>query len=82
MTDVDYGLRGKVAVIQFGNPPVNSLGYSLRAALVEALDRAAADTQVKAIVLYGKGGFFSAGADIREFNTPLALHLQAFARAS
>jgi 3-hydroxyacyl-CoA dehydrogenase len=73
MTDVDYGLRGKVAVIQFGNPPVNSLGYSLRSALVAALDRAAADDNVKALVLYGKGGFFSAGADIREFNTPLAL---------
>jgi 3-hydroxyacyl-CoA dehydrogenase len=72
MTHVDYGLRGKVAVIQFAEPPVNSLGYSLRAALVEALDRAAADNNVTALVLYGKGGFFSAGADIREFNTPLA----------
>lgn len=73
MTHVEYGLRGNVAVIKFGNPPVNSLGHALRAALVEALDRAAADNDAKAIVLYGTGGLFCAGADIREFNTPLAV---------
>jgi 3-hydroxyacyl-CoA dehydrogenase len=74
MTHVDYGLRGAVAIIEFGSPPVNSLGYAVRAELVAALDRAAADRDVKAIVLTGKGGLFSAGADIREFNTPLARH--------
>jgi 3-hydroxyacyl-CoA dehydrogenase len=72
MTLVDYGLRGPVAVIQFANPPVNSFGHALRAQLVAAVDRAAADAGARAIVLYGRGGLFSGGADIREFNTPLA----------
>jgi 3-hydroxyacyl-CoA dehydrogenase len=56
-----------VAVLAMDNPPVNGLGFALRVALVEALDKANADTNVKAIVLTGKGKVFSGGADIREF---------------
>ena len=72
MSQVDYTLRDSVAVITFGNPPVNSLSYAVRAEIAAALDRAAADTQVSAIVLFGAGGVFCAGADIREFGTPIA----------
>jgi 3-hydroxyacyl-CoA dehydrogenase len=70
MTHVDYRLHGAVAVIQFGNPPVNSLGHAVRRELVEAFDRAAADPAVKAVVLTGANGVFSGGADIREFGLP------------
>jgi 3-hydroxyacyl-CoA dehydrogenase len=61
-----------VAVITFGNPPVNSLGHPVRAELAAALAEAAGDAAVGAVVLVGEDGRFSAGADIREFGTPLA----------
>jgi 3-hydroxyacyl-CoA dehydrogenase len=67
MAHVEYTLRKPIALIEFGLPPVNSLGYELRNELGLALDRAADDAEVQAIVITGKGKFFSAGADIREF---------------
>ena len=70
MSHVDYRLHGAVAVIQFGNPPVNSLGHAVRRELADAFDRAAADSAVKAVVLTGANGVFSGGADIREFGLP------------
>jgi len=70
MTTVDYSLRGRIAVIAFQAPPVNSLGHALRVGLHAALDRAAADPAVDGIVLTGSNGTFSAGADIREFGSP------------
>ncbi len=62
--------KGAVAVVTFHEPPVNSLGYDTRAALVKAIDAAVDDAGIGAIVLGGGGGMFSGGADIREFNTP------------
>jgi 3-hydroxyacyl-CoA dehydrogenase len=73
MNHIDYRRTGSVAVITFSNPPVNSFSYAVRAALVAALDRAAAESEVRAIVLTGGGTLFSGGADIREFGTPAAL---------
>ncbi|MBU6379147.1 MAG: enoyl-CoA hydratase/isomerase family protein [Gammaproteobacteria bacterium] len=67
MTQVDYSTRGRVAVIAFQSPPVNSLGHALRRDLLSALERAAADEAVDAAVLVGANATFSAGADIREF---------------
>ena len=61
--------RGSVAVLTFGSPPVNSLGYDTRNDLSQALDVAMADRNVAAIVLVGRNGTFSAGADIREFGS-------------
>jgi 3-hydroxyacyl-CoA dehydrogenase len=66
------GGTGRVAVIRFANPPVNSFSFAVRAALLDALDRALADDAVHAIVIAGAGEMFSGGADIREFNTPAA----------
>lgn len=59
----------RVAVLLIDNPPVNSLGSQVRVALGAQLEKALADSAVQAIVLTGTGRFFSAGADIREFNT-------------
>jgi 3-hydroxyacyl-CoA dehydrogenase len=69
---VDYTTRDGVAVITLNNPPVNGLGLSTRAGIVEGLERAQNDPSVTAIVLTGAGKAFSGGADITEFNTPKA----------
>jgi len=70
MTKVDYNVKNRTAVIAFEAPPVNSLSYALRAPLLEALERAARDASVDAVVLIGSNGTFCAGADIREFGSP------------
>ena len=67
---VRYELRDSVAVIALDNPPVNGLGHATRTGVVDAVERANADSAVAAIVLIGAGKLFSGGADIREFNTP------------
>ena len=69
MTTVTTTRQGPVAVISFGEAPVNSLGAATRRDLVGALDAAAGDAAVTAIVLAGNNGLFSAGADIKEFGT-------------
>src|SRR5690349_3533564 len=65
-----YTVRDGVAVITMNNPPVNGLGNALRAGILQGLQRADADSQVKAAVLIGAAKAFSGGADIREFNKP------------
>ncbi|TDR45046.1 short chain enoyl-CoA hydratase /3-hydroxyacyl-CoA dehydrogenase [Tahibacter aquaticus] len=62
-----------VRVLLLDNPPINGLGLATRRALGEALDQAAQDAVIRAIVISGAGTLFSGGADIREFNTPQAL---------
>ena len=68
----DYQLHGDVALITLNNPPVNGLGYPTRVALMDALAKAQADVAVQAIVITGAGKAFCGGADIREFDTPMA----------
>ena len=69
----NYELRGNVAVITLNNPPVNGLGYETRLGVVNGLEKAQTDANVKAIVITGAGKAFSGGADIKEFGTPKAL---------
>jgi len=64
---VDYEKRGAVALITLNNPPVNALGGELRKGIAWAIDRAAGDGAITALVLIGGGRCFSGGADIREF---------------
>jgi 3-hydroxyacyl-CoA dehydrogenase len=68
-----YEVRGDVAVISLNNPPVNGLGYETRRGIAEGLERAAAESGVRAIVITGAGKAFSGGADIREFGSPKAI---------
>src|SRR5439155_5570403 len=65
-----YRLQESIAVITLDNPPVNGLGFDTRVEAAAGIDRALADTSVTALVLTGGSKLFSAGADIREFNTP------------
>ena len=61
---------GTVLVLTLCNPPVNALGFAVRAGLVAGLDRAARDTGITGVIIRGDGRCFSAGADIREFGQP------------
>ncbi len=72
MSDVAvYSVREGIAVITLKNPPVNGLGNALRAGIAEGLKQAAADPEVKAVLVIGSSKVFSGGADIREFNKPM-----------
>jgi 3-hydroxyacyl-CoA dehydrogenase len=64
---IDSKLHGDVLALGMANPPVNALGIGLRQALTQAIEQAQANPAVKAIVVYGSGRLFSAGADITEF---------------
>ncbi|MFT4243041.1 MAG: 3-hydroxyacyl-CoA dehydrogenase NAD-binding domain-containing protein [Acidovorax sp.] len=69
----EYQVHGNVAVITMANPPVNGLGLSTRVGIVQGLEKANADANVKAIVVTGAGAAFSGGADIKEFGTDKSL---------
>ncbi|MDM7957239.1 3-hydroxyacyl-CoA dehydrogenase NAD-binding domain-containing protein [Blastomonas sp.] len=62
--------RGDVLIVTSNNPPVNALGAGVRTGLEAALNEAAADDGIKAIVLICAGQTFFAGADITEFGKP------------
>ena len=70
---VHYRPAGEVAVLAIDAPPVNALGRGVRAELLAALERAAADPSVRAVVLSGARGMFSAGADLNEIDSGAAL---------
>ena len=61
-----YSLHKGTALLQMRSPPVNSLGLDVRADLLHGLERAIKD-KADALVLYGAGKSFCAGADITEF---------------
>jgi len=66
---VSYHRISDVGLIAISNPPVNALSRAVRTGLIESLKAALADPKASAIVLYGDGKIFSAGADIGEFGT-------------
>jgi 3-hydroxyacyl-CoA dehydrogenase len=65
-------LRSDCLLLSLDNPPVNGLGHALRLQLWQALFEAETNCAVRAVVLSHRGTLFSGGADIREFNSPLA----------
>src|SRR5690606_38769605 len=67
---VQRELHGRVLLVTIDNPPVNALSAAVRAGLLAAIQAAATDSQVGAVVLAGRGRNFIAGADIREFGKP------------
>ncbi len=73
MSSTLYEVHGSTALIRLDHPPVNGLGAALRQGLMQALDRALAEPQVKAIVVTGSERAFSGGADVKEFGTPNSL---------
>ena len=75
MGDTEQGqvrqdIHGTVLVLTLWNPPVNALGFAVRAGIAAGLNRAERDADITAVVICGDGPRFSAGADIREFGQP------------
>ena len=63
---VKYEQKDAVAVITLHRPDaMNSFNTELRAALVDALEKANHDDSVRVVVLTGEGRTFSAGADLK-----------------
>ncbi|MDB5565333.1 MAG: short chain enoyl-CoA hydratase / 3-hydroxyacyl-CoA dehydrogenase [Tardiphaga sp.] len=59
-----------IAVVTVNSPPVNALSAAVRRGIFVSVKAAAADPEVKAIVLACAGRTFIAGADITEFGKP------------
>lgn len=66
---IEYERIGDIAVLKANNPPVNALGMDVRAGLIAGVERAEAEG-ARAILIYGGGRTYFAGADIREFGKP------------
>jgi 3-hydroxyacyl-CoA dehydrogenase len=70
MTDaIAYERIGEIAVLKAQNPPVNALGFDIREGLLAGIERAEKDG-AKAVLIYGDGRTYFAGADITEFGKP------------
>lgn len=67
---VAYSVEDGIAVLAVQNPPVNALGIDVRLGLASGIEKAGADAHVTAVLIYGEGRTFPAGADIREFGKP------------
>ncbi|XP_046515418.1 peroxisomal bifunctional enzyme isoform X1 [Equus quagga] len=63
-------LQNRLAMIRLRNPPVNAISVAVLRGIQEGLRKALTDHTVKAIVLCGADGYFSAGFDIRGFSAP------------
>ena len=66
---VSVKISGSIAQVTMDNAPVNALSQASRQGLMDALLQVKEDSEVRAVVLRGKGGTFCAGADVREFST-------------
>ena len=61
--------RGSIGIIWIDNPPVNAISHAVREGLISAIESAAADDEIEALVLACRGRTFMAGADISEFGS-------------
>lgn len=69
---LSYRLDGQVAIVTLERPAVlNAIDQRLRKELPVALNRAADDQNVRAVVLTGAGRAFSAGADLKDVDDDL-----------
>jgi 2-(1,2-epoxy-1,2-dihydrophenyl)acetyl-CoA isomerase len=79
--DILLEQRDGIARITFNRPQVrNALTIAMCRELVDLLERLAADTDTRVVVLQGSGGHFSSGADLRDGS--MSLPAEASARAA
>ncbi len=69
MNTVTETRRGAIRILRLDNPPVNGLGAALRRDIAAAVNAGLTDAEIEGFVIVGAGRMYSAGADIREFNT-------------
>jgi 3-hydroxyacyl-CoA dehydrogenase len=69
---VSLDKQGVVGLIRIDNPPVNAINHDVRVGLAEAMAQAARNPDLKVLLIVSAGELFSAGADINEFDRPLA----------
>lgn len=67
LTNIGVNIEEKVAFITLDHPPANALSTKVLTELSEEMDGLERNKDVRAVVITGKGKFFSAGADIQEF---------------
>ncbi|MEK6598518.1 MAG: enoyl-CoA hydratase-related protein, partial [Gemmatimonadota bacterium] len=65
-TTVRYEVCDDIALLTLHAPPVNILTAAVMEELAVAVERAVADSSLKAIALQAEGRAFSAGADVGE----------------
>lgn len=70
-----------VAVLRFSRPPANAIELASATALEETLGRLEGDAAVRAVVITGAGGFFSAGLDLKVVPTYGAAEQRAMVMA-
>jgi enoyl-CoA hydratase/carnithine racemase len=58
-----------IGTIRLDRPPMNPLNTQVQEELRAAAQAAAADPEIRAVIVYGGGKVFAAGADITEFTT-------------
>ena len=63
--------QGSIGIIWIDNPPVNAISHAVRQGIVDAIETAAQDDDIEALVLACRGRTFLAGADITEFGRPM-----------
>lgn len=82
MSFIETELRDGIATLTLSRGKVNALNADVVAELMSHLAKLRADTQVRAVVLTGKGRFFSFGFDVPEFlafsKADMATYLEAF----
>ncbi len=66
----NFSHDGRIGLIEIDNPPVNALSVPLVQALIAALNDFEAVAGLEALVLYGAGRTWVAGADIATFDDP------------
>lgn len=59
-----------IGILEINSPPVNALGYAVRAALERGINEASANPDAKALIILCAGRTFFAGADISELGQP------------
>jgi len=62
-----FEARGEIGIVWVDNPPVNAINQQVRQALLDGVQRAAADAAIRGVVIACRGRTFMAGADITEF---------------
>lgn len=63
---------GGVGLIRLDNPPVNALSRDVRKGIIDAVGTAINRPRIKGILILSGGNMFSAGADLKEFDTGFA----------